>query len=289
MATGDLITADWQIERNGLLMGDGSVYDLRKIDGLAGAPPTAPSDRSLSQRHGSIAGEDYLKPRTIVLTFEIVSDESTLTAKLDALNLAMVPSINPVATAYRIPGVAGGGVVTNTTHSRNRSVVVDSSYARGVATVVVQLVAADPRLYGLTQSSATARTDDIATVGLEFDAVPDLTFGGAIFPGSLTVNNAGNFTEPFKLRIYGPATDPVVTRSSDELFLSFTGTVALGDYLEIDGADRTIKLNSVTNKYSLLDGDSTWFDLDPGANTLRLTRTGSDASTLVVYLYSAFV
>ncbi len=289
MATGDLITGDWQIERNGLLMGDGTPYDIRQIGGLSGAPGSSSSDRSLSQRHGAVAGEDYVTPRTVTVKFEIVSDESTLTAKLDALNLAFAPSIDPVAIAYRIPGVAGGGVVTSVAHCRKRDVQVDTVYARGLATVDLQLSAADPRLYGLTQKTAQAGTDDVATVGLTFNATAPFSFGGAIAPGSLTVTNDGNFAEPFMMRVYGPCTDPVVTRSSDELFLEFNGTVADGDYLEIDTSDRTIKTNGVTNSYAMLDGSSTWFDLVPGANVLRLTRTGSDVASLNVYLYNAYV
>ena len=289
MATGDLITGDWQIERNGVLFGDGTVYDIRQITGLAGAPKSASSDRMLSARHGAVAGEDYVTPRTVTIKFEIVSDESTLTAKLDVLTLAFAPSIDPVLIAYRIPGVAGGGVVTSTAHCRNRSINVDAVYARGVATVDVQLSSADPRLYGLTQTLATAATDDVSAVGLEFNVTGDFGFGGAIAPGSVTVTNAGNFAEPFLFRVYGPCTDPVVTRSSDSLFMSFSGTIADGDYLEVDTATRTVKLNGVTNKYSWLLGSSTWFDLVPGANVLRLTRTGADTSILFVYLYNAYV
>jgi hypothetical protein len=289
MATGDLITGDWQIERNGVLFGDGTVYDIRQITGLAGAPKSASSDRMLSARHGAVAGEDYVTPRTVTIKFEIVSDESTLTAKLDVLTLAFAPSIDPVAIAYRVPGVAGGGVVTSTAHCRNRSVNVDAVYARGVATVDVQLSAADPRLYGLTQNLVTAGVDDVADVGIQFPIAAPLGFGGAIAPGSTTVTNAGNFAEPFVMRIYGPCTDPVVTRAGDGLALSFTTTIADGDYLELNTAFRTVKLNGVTNQYSVLDGGSTWFDLVPGGNDLRLTRTGADVSRLYVYSFNAYV
>lgn len=289
MATGDLITGDWQIERAGVLFGDGTVYDIRQITGLAGAPQSSSSDRMLSARHGAIAGEDYVTPRTVAIKFEIVSDEETLTAKLDVLTLAFAPSIDPVRIAYRIPGVAGGGVVTSTAHCRNRSVNIDAVYARGVATVDVQLSAADPRLYGLTQNSVSAGVEAGAAVGLEFNTTADMTFGGAIAPGSATVTNAGNFAEPFVMRIYGPCTDPVVTRASDSAALSFTTTITSGNYLELNTAFRTVKLNGVTNQYSLLDAGSTWFDLEPGDNDLRLTRTGADVSTLFVYFYNAYV
>jgi hypothetical protein len=194
-----------------------------------------------------------------------------------------------VAIAYRVPGVAGGGVVTSTAHCRNRSVNVDAVYARGVATVDVQLSAADPRLYGLTQNSVSAGVAAGAAVGVTFNATAPFSFGGAIAPGSATVTNAGNFAEPFVMRIYGPCVDPVVTRASDSLALSFTTTIADGNYLEVDTASRTVKLNGVTNQYSVLDGGSTWFDLVPGDNDLRLTRTGADVATLFVYFYNAYV
>jgi len=272
-------------------MGDGTVYDLVNIEGLAGAPPAVPSDRALAQRNGSIAGEDYLSARSIILTFEIVDDNSlTMTAKLDALARAMGPTVDPEPIAFWLPGVANSTVVTATAHVRRRDVPIGIRFANGVARATFLLSAADPRLYGIYQTivsvNAAGRS---AGVGLTFPATFDLSFGGAITPGLAEVTNAGNFSAPFTFRIYGPVQDPVVTRSSDGAFLAFTKTLATAaDYLEVDTQNRTVKLGGITNNYNTLNADSTWFDLAPGLNELRLTRTGSGAATLVVYSRNAY-
>ena len=125
MPTGDLITGDWQIERGDLLVGDNTAYGITQVLGAAGAPPTVASDRALARRHGSIAGEDYLSPRSLTLTIEVVDDETaTMTQKLDALSRAFGPSIDPVPTALRIPGVALGAVVTTSAHVRRRTIPI---------------------------------------------------------------------------------------------------------------------------------------------------------------------
>ncbi len=290
MSTGQLITAEWQIERNGLLMGDGTAYDLVNIEGLAGAPATVPSDRALAQRNGSIAGEDYLSARSIILTFEIVDDNtSTMAAKLDALARAMGPTVDPEPIAFWLPGVANSTVVTATAHVRRRDVPIGIRFANGVARATFLLSAADPRLYGIYQTIVSVNAAGTSSAGLTFPATFDLSFGGAITPGLAEVTNAGNFSAPFTFRIYGPVQDPVVTRSSDGAFLGFTKTLATAaDYLEVDTQNRTVKLGGITNNYNTLNADSTWFDLAPGLNELRLTRTGSGAATLVVYSRNAY-
>lgn len=290
MATGDLITTEWQIERGGLLMGDGTDYDLVRVTGLAGHPATRPSDRAMAQRHGAVAGEDYLTPRVMTFTFEIVETASaTMTTKLDALSRAMAPSVLELPTAFRVPGVGLGGVVTANTHIRRRTVPIGLAYANGVARATFQMVASDPRLYALAQQSVLVGAAETASVGLTFDASFDLSFGGAIAPGLVEITNTGTIDAPFIYRIYGPVTDPVVTRSSDGAYMAFTKTLAgATDFIEVDTAARTVLIGGVTNDYASLDADSTWYDLEPGLNEIRLTRTGSDAATLVVYLYDAF-
>ena len=285
----ELITGDWQIQRNGVLLGDGTEFDVSNITGLAGQPATVASERSLSRRHGSIAGEDFLGTRSMVLSFDVVSDTSSLTSKLETLASAFGPSVNEVPTYFRIPGVGGGTIVSCDTHVRRRSVPIDLAYSRGVARASFQLVASDPRLYSSTLKTDTASATEATTVGLTFDATFDLSFGGAVSPGLIEVNNAGTFAAPLTMRIYGPVVDPVVTRSSDGAAMSFTVTVADGDWIDIDVQNRTVLLNGVTNNYSKLDVGSTWLDVSPGVDYFRLTRTGSDAAVLVVSYRDTYV
>jgi len=286
----ELITADWQIQRNGYLLGDGTDFDIVSIQGLAGAPATRPSDRSLSRRHGAIAGEDYLGSRAVTLGFDVVADSSsTLGEKLDTLARAFAPSVNQVPTFFRVPGVGGGGIVQAEMHVRNRSVPVTTEFARGVARCQFQLAAADPRLYSATLKTDQVSATEATTAGLTFSATFDLSFGGAINPGTVETVNAGTFAAPLTFRVYGPVTDPVVTRGSDGAQMSFTTTVADRSYLEVNGQNRTVLLNGVTNNYSTLDVGSTWLDVPAGTDELRLTRTGSDTATLAVYYRDTYV
>ena len=286
---GALITGDWQIQRAGVLLGDTTDYDIRKIDGL-GQPPAVPSDKPLSQRHGAVAGKDYLGSRVVTLLFEVVEDDtSTMGAKLAVLAEAFAPTEDQVPTFMQVPGVGGGGVIELATHVRRRSVSITTEYARGLATVAVQLSASDPRLYGYALITGSANADDASALGLEFDVTPDIGFGGAVLPGLIETSNEGNFPAPLTFRVYGPVIDPVVTRVSDGAAMSFTTTVADGSYLEVDSESRTVKLNGVTNQYSTLDVGSTWLEVPAGVDQFRLTRTGAGSATLVVYYNDCYV
>lgn len=286
---GALITGDWQIQRAGYLLGDTTDYDIRKIDGL-GQPAAVPSDKPLSQRHGAVAGKDFLGSRVVTVVFEVVDDSSySMGEKLAVLAEAFAPTEEQKPTFMRIPGVGGGGVVELATHVRRRSVSVTTEYARGLATVAVQLSASDPRLYGYNQITGSASADDDSGLGLEFDVTPDIGFGGAVLPGLIETNNGGNFSAPLMFRVYGPVTNPVVTRVSDGAAMSFTTTVASGSYLEVNSESRTVKLNGVTNQYSTLDVGSTWLEVPAGDDQFRLTRTGTGSATLVVYYNDCYV
>ena len=291
MTTGDLITQPWQIQRRDLLMGDGTEYDIVQIAGAAGTPATVPSDRALAQRDGSIAGQDWLSSRAMTITFEIVdNDTGSMTAKLDALSRAMAPTTDPEPLAIRLPGVANATLVTTNVHVRRRSVPIDNTFAHGVARATFQVSSADPLFYSIATTTTTAQASGgTSTVGLTFPATFDLSFGGAITPGAVEVTNNGNYDAPFTFRIYGPVQDPVLTRASDGAFLAFTKTLATSaDFLEVKTDDRTVTLGGTLNAYSTLDADSTWFDLIPGSNDLRLTRTGSGAATIAVYSRHAY-
>lgn len=99
--------------------------------------------------------------------------------------------------------------------------------------------------------------------------------GGLTFPldfdesagGVAVVENAGKIETPPLVRVYGPATSPryVLGSSGDEVKIN--GEIASGDFLEIDHATRTVKLNGTTKRMNLLDVPaSRFFDLPADAD-----------------------
>jgi len=96
--------------------------------------------------------------------------------------------------------------------------------------------------------------------------------------GSLTVAQAGNRPTPLTFKIHGPIKNPSVTRTSDGSRIALKGTIASGNYVEVNTADRTVKLNGTSNLLSFLNAQNTnWEAFSPLASTVY-TLTGSSAT-----------
>lgn len=111
--------------------------------------------------------------------------------------------------------------------------------------------------------------------------------------GTLTYTNSGSVTVRPVLRVYGPITNPVVTNTTLGYGLSFSGSIAAGDFWEIDLFERTVTLNGVATATAplraLVPASSTWFGCGVGASTLQLTGSSFDSNTkLRAYVRSAW-
>lgn len=99
--------------------------------------------------------------------------------------------------------------------------------------------------------------------------------------GTASVTNNGTTTAMPILRIYGPITSPNVVNVTSGKRLVFTGSIAIGDYWEIDLFQQSVKLNGITTVTTLDVSQSTWFSLARGASTLQLTGSAYTAATLL--------
>ena len=113
---------------------------------------------------------------------------------------------------------------------------------------------------------------------------------GSSSGATATATNGGNTDSYPILRIFGPATNPKAYNDTQGLSIQLIGTIANGDYVEVDTWTERIYLNgSLTNvKVDMLDIANTLFwSLSPGANTVRLTHTGGGAATKLRVLHRA--
>lgn len=125
----------------------------------------------------------------------------------------------------------------------------------------------DPRAYSQTLKTieGVALTSEGLAFPLKFSF--DFNQGGGI----VEVVNAGRIETPPVVRIFGPVTDPSYALDSSSSMIKVTGAIAAGDYLEVDHAKRTVKLNGSILVMDLLDAPaSRFFDIPPGAHELRL-------------------
>ena len=282
MTAGTLIEAPWQIERNGLLTGDLTAFDIRQIIGLASSAEVRSQDRTLVTRNGAVPGSDYLNPRSLVMVYEIVEDSAdTLSSRLAEFNLAFGPGREEEPLVFQVPGVAGGVKARVNARVRRRNVPIDMEFNHGVARVTLDLIATDPLLYSNelhTSSTSLSGTGG----GMTFDVTPDITFGTVSSGGGLSVTNAGNYATSPVFRIDGPCENPVIESLTADRSLSFDITLGESQFLVVDVAKRTILLGGTASRYSAMQTGSRWFDLEPGSNSLEFRASTSTNAVLEV-------
>lgn len=100
--------------------------------------------------------------------------------------------------------------------------------------------------------------------------------------GTLQVENVGNFDAWPVLRAYGPIDNPRITNLSTGESLVFNGSIAAGDYWEIDLFAQTVLLNGVIPVNAINDALSDWFSIGiTGPVTLQYSGNNYSTSTLL--------
>lgn len=103
-----------------------------------------------------------------------------------------------------------------------------------------------------------------------------------ILPGTTTdsVSNKGSSATPPSITLTGPMVDPTVTNFTAGQSVKLNYTIAAGAYVVLDFANKTAILNGTTPIYDKVDfPTSTWWQIQPGDNNLRLAATGTTGAT----------
>lgn len=274
------VAGDWEMEFAGLALGAGSSFDLVSVSGLLDLPELRSSDLLLLRRHGAYAGEDFLAPRTITLELSIFADtDADMELRMaEFLAAFAVGAESPLQ--FQLPGVAGGVAARVWARTKRRNVVMDLEYVYGVAKASVQLVATDPRIYVEVEDTGSTGMREINT-GHTFNVEFPLVFAGEPADGVVELVNAGGFDAPVLFRIDGPVSNPSITNETTGQTISFTTSVADGEYLLVDTAARSVLLNGTASRYNTIDAASVWFDLAPGTNSILFTGQVFDPDALL--------
>lgn len=153
----------------------------------------------------------------------------------------------------------------------------------------VPLIAADPRKFAVAVSSSSVGLASTSG-GMSFNATPNFTFGTVGTGGQLVLTNAGTVDTPCRYTIAGPVDNPAIQHIGLSLTLTFGISLLTGDLLVVDTRDRTVVLNGTASRRGTLAAGSQWFDLQPGANTVRfLAPSYVAAATLTADFRSAWL
>jgi hypothetical protein len=104
-----------------------------------------------------------------------------------------------------------------------------------------------------------------------------------VIAGRVSIVSCGTAPTGLVLTVWGPVVEPRITLlvpGMDPQVLRFHGTVAAGQFLEIDTRSRTATLNGVVSRRGLVSGD--WFLLPPGPSELAFDATVYDPDARLV-------
>jgi hypothetical protein len=280
--SGDLITADGQMQYGSLLMGTGTPYRLAGLRGWDDLPPLDLADVPRPSADGAWPGSIYSAERTIETDLNVyVSDPSLYPAALAALRAATAPSGGEQPLVIRL----GGQLLQCGVRCTGRVVGADG-YVLGAERVALKWVASDPRRYSATASAATT-SPPIAGSGFSWPVTWPLSWGSSGSGGTVYVANSGDWDTPVLLTITGPLTTPAVYRQDTGDVLELAVTLAASDVVVIDTLADTVTLNGAPAKYLLTDRSApvNSFLMPPGSTglALRAAVTNSSASMTAVW------
>lgn len=278
--SGELLTADGQLQIGTLLMGTGTIYRLSSLTGWDDLPPLDLADVPRPSAAGAYPGTIYAAERAITADITIVTDPASYPAAVAVLRAATVPAAAEAALAMQW----GGQKLQAGVRCVGR-VIPPDGYALGVARAALRFIASDPRRYTVALSSAS--TAPPATgAGITWPVTYPITWptGGAGANGTVNVVNSGDTDTPPVITIgSGPLTTPAVYRQDTGDVLELNTSLAASDTVVIDVLADTVTLNGTPAKNLLTDRSApvSSFLMPPGTTGLALRAAVTDPSALM--------
>ncbi|WP_147525124.1 phage tail family protein [Cellulomonas timonensis] len=243
--------SDWQGQIDGLLIGDGTPYQIVELAGPDGHPPVLSDDEPYPTSDGEFSGDDTMSARTITLQLEVMADMGvTYRDALTALRWACRPK-RVVDAWFRLP--------TWDTPRRARvkvrrfDIPTDREYEMGLATADLQLRAPDPVLYGPDTTDVLVTGFAQPAGGLRFPLYTNgagvvsgvLDYGPPSATGRLTVSNPGTADVAPVFAITGPVPPQGfdLVRTDTQQRIRFADPIATGATVTIDSADGTATIS----------------------------------------------
>lgn len=246
--------ANWEYEYRDLTFGGAQDIGIESVEGLE-TPMSKLDEIQRAKDHGSWDYADYLEARKITFTGDIVGTDATdFEGKVNELRAALLPAESALPLILNIPGDVVKRIYCKPIR---RKLTTDRNYSNFYGKWAAEFIAGDPRIYADVESELI---------------------------GAGTAENAGIFATPPVVVITGSSTNPKITNTTTGEFIEITTTVASGEDLVIDFANKTI-YNDTDSAYAAMTATSTWWDLDPGDNVIAFTGGG----TLVMNWRSSWV
>ncbi|MFD8516605.1 hypothetical protein ACFV27_37375 [Streptomyces antimycoticus] len=289
------VLQDFQYEIGGVILGAGTPFKIAEIEGL-GPAELRTADVEPPDEDGTWLGVDRFQGRVIRMDagIRVIGSPAGVLDQLAALS-AIVSD-----TSVR----AQGGATTDLRMKlpgrdvrvvRGRLRRVQPTLAQvihGWAPLDVEFQGADHLFYGETPQSVSIPLGVISTGGFTAPVTAPIVVGGpgpTARPGWVDVDGTAS-TWPI-VTVNGPCSNPVITHVESGRVLAFTGTVGVGEWVEIDTRPTyrsvTRSGGGITSLTPVSRIDQ--FQLPPGRSEIRWSATDpTNTSTLAVTWWPAY-
>lgn len=144
------------------------------------------------------------------------------------------------------------------------------SWSSNIATWQLTVASDDPHLYGLDWIGQTTLAATAPGAGQTWPQTWPQDWGVApgVTPGAVSVPNAGTVSYHPRLRVDGPVSGFAVTLLESGASVRYRGSVAAGQWLDIDCRDRTVLLNGLVSHRHLTSFTGDWLAVPPGGGTV---------------------
>lgn len=275
----------FQLNDNGVILNDdintinGVFVDLEVIKGLDSAPYRE-TKRDHEGVDGGFLDAEFETGRDISLEGMVYGGTQPLEQFFDKLKANFAPSRDPLPLYF----------LTETGDARMIFVKPqgvrydwDSSRRLGMSPVKFAMYAEDPRMYSQTLNTVTIGLNNAASSGFGFNFGFPLSFGGVVagIDGKYC-SNIGNRPTPAVITITGPADTPVIINDDTGDTLTFAISLSVGETLEINLVNHTVRLNGTTNRRNSLQVPN-WFLLNPGNTFIRFRAASGSGSATIAF------
>lgn len=256
-----------EIGGTGVVLGPSTAYRVSRNGGLWGRSVKS-NDLERPVNHGIFAGSDFVSSSVNVIEVNFgdgngVSDGAEIESLMDTLSGAWAPG----GDTYLRLCMRDGSIRRK--FGRTRGFQGDeTNMVRGYAEAICEFVSTDPRIYSDTLSSLSVGFPNL-NEGRTYNLTYPKTFGTTGAGGIIDVVNTGNAEVAWTGRLNGPLVNPTIEAVGQGLILSLIGTLAAGEYLDLDSDLKLILLGGTASRYSWVTPTSSWFNILPGSNSIK--------------------
>lgn len=279
MPAGDLISADWQVEIRGYLLGPGTPWRVGGLEAWSSRAVRA-EDTPRASSHGAILGRDLINAHTRGLRLNTghgnrITTPAELVALRDEIREAWATQATDIPVVYQLGGHK------RLRFGRTRGIdLVEDDLTVGYLQAQLEFVDRDGVEYSADEHTVATGPDEPGP-GFTPPFTPPVTLPAGLV-GTFNAANAGRISAPWTARITGPTGAggaPFIQHLGTGEALDFSANGGLdipaGQWVDIDSASRSVLINGNADRRLNLATFSRWFSLAPGANDLRFAGSGT--------------